>query len=268
MFETSPIYDKRNPKIWKQIYTKLAGTNESNDFIQASQDSHDSHQLKALHSELKLEFGQILEDWKNKYNLSPALSKLFSGLLRFVDNDDKTRVFALGNELAESLAPSLRKYSKFSGDLAYYGLWTLTGIYSAGRMLMSGLVSKSLTSAIKLFASDLIAAITAPTLAIRALNSAQNKIFEYIKTPKIAEDIAKPLISFGMAYLVVHKLDNLVPKFLENNLFKHVLANENAEKLDEFGRKFFGGIGKWIGGFTPEKSTEFTSPKSPDLTLA
>jgi hypothetical protein len=242
MFETNPIYDAKNPRIWKQIYTKLASTDESKNSTQSSQDSHDSHQLKALHGELKLEFAEILEDWQNKYNLSPALSKLFSGLLRFVDNDDTTRVFALGNELAESLAPSLRNYSKLFGDLAYYGLWTLTGVYSAGRMLMSGLVSKSLSSAIKLFTSDLIAAITAPTLAIRALNTVQNKIFQFIKTPKIAEDIAKPLISFGMAYLVVHKLDNLVPEFLEKNLFGKLLSKKNSEKLDQWAKKFFGSI--------------------------
>jgi hypothetical protein len=165
---------------------------------------------------------KLTEDEKREFHLEdgaqlPKLRKVDPSKLKFYEkflNDDWSvrKVFALGNEIAESTHPLLQLIlPKPVADLLYKVFWSLALIATGSRIGANATQSaphvNKLTAGAKMLAHDGVSAIVAPTIVARTSNWIQEKIYSVLKLPKIIGNTLKAGVSLTACYFVIHALD-------------------------------------------------------------
>ena len=153
-------------------------------------------------------------DMKDQAPSSPpskwAKHPVVKTLSKFLDDHWGIRMFfALGNEIAESLEPSLEGLGvpKAANKAIYKGLWALSLFCTSNRVVMKGIQENNLLGSLKILIQDGIAAIGGPTVVARTANAIQNKIYDSLKIPDFIKNIVRPAFTLFTCKKAVHALD-------------------------------------------------------------
>lgn len=154
--------------------------------------------------------------YHKKYGIPKALLSFGKKMLMTTDDNHPTRVFAILNEVAESLKESLENRFPAIAKPVYLGLWSLTAAYLGVRNTVASLDDHSATKGLKMFTQDFVAAVSMPTLVVRGVCYVINKLLESVKLKESwLGDTVRPLVAYFTASATLHKLDPIVKTIIK-----------------------------------------------------